>query len=61
MIQVLSQSLRFTGKLSVIASEEEDIPVWLGDDGFDRAYDDLRTTDVVVEEGHKVSTTPFFF
>jgi fructose-1,6-bisphosphatase len=33
---VLKSSLRFTGKLSVIASEEEDLPVWLADDGFDR-------------------------
>lgn len=32
--------------------------MWLGEDGFDRAYDDLRTEEVLVEEGQKVSIGP---
>lgn len=52
--RVLKQALRFTGRLSVIASEEEDVPVWLGDEKFDQNSDNLRTSDVVVEEGNKV-------
>lgn len=51
---VLKKALRFTGRLSVLASEEEDVPVWLDDEQFDRVSDNLRTSDVVVEEGGKV-------
>lgn len=48
---VLKNALRFTGRLSVLASEEEDVPVNV--DNSD-VYKHKRHTDVVVEEGNKV-------
>lgn len=53
MNTVLKNALRFTGKLSVLASEEENTPVYV-DDKADRVYAAKRTTEVVVEDGNKV-------
>lgn len=47
---VLKNALRFTGRLLVLASEEEDTPVSL--ENYDQMY--TRRADVVVEEGNKV-------
>lgn len=48
---VLKKALRFTGRLTVLASEEEDAPVTMED--RERIYADKRDSDVVVEEGNK--------
>lgn len=48
---VLKNALRFTGRLSVLASEEEDEPVTLQNSDL---YKHKRRSDVVVEEGNKV-------
>jgi fructose-1,6-bisphosphatase I len=45
---VLKNALRFTGKMGVLASEEEDAPVQMQDD-FDEVYD----KEVIIEEGQK--------
>ena len=42
---------QFTGRLTVLASEEEDEPVTMED--RERIYADKRDSDVVVEEGNK--------
>ena len=52
-IPVLKKALRFTGKLSVLASEEENTPVYVKDN-TERVYAAKRTTEVVVEDGNKV-------
>jgi hypothetical protein len=49
---VLKNALRFTGRLSVLASEEEDEPVSL--ENLEQIYKSQRRADVVVEEGNKV-------
>ncbi len=49
---VLKNALRFTGRLSVLASEEEDHPVSL--ESYEEMYKEQRRADVVVEEGSKV-------
>jgi len=43
---VLKRALRFTGKLGVLASEEEDTPV-------DLMLDDAKQTEIVIDEGEK--------
>ena len=43
--------IQFTGRLTVLASEEEDGPVTMED--RERIYADKRDSDVVVEEGNK--------
>lgn len=48
---MLKNALRFTGRLSVLASEEEDVPVSLESSDL---YKHTRRADVVVEEGNKV-------
>lgn len=49
---VLKNALRFTGRLSVLASEEEDQPVSV--ESYETMYKNKRRADVVVEEGSKV-------
>ncbi|KAJ1629404.1 chloroplast fructose-1,6-bisphosphatase [Pavlovales sp. CCMP2436] len=48
---VLKNALRFSGKMGVLASEEEDVPVQMDDTGD--AYAASRAKDIVIEEGNK--------
>merc|ERR1719181_1180754 len=47
---VLKNALRFSGKMAVLASEEEDVPVGVEDDV---AKNYAQTKEIVVEEGQK--------
>lgn len=48
--EVLKNALRFSGKMATLASEEEDAPVAVDDDGI---YDQYKKADIVIEEGNK--------
>ena len=56
---IFKNALRFTGRLTVLASEEEDEPVTL--ENREKVYAASRTSDVVVEEGQRYVAVSLFF